>query len=544
MTEEKMNNVDTSKLGGRMAWYALILISLTQAMSMVDRQVLSILAPRIKVDLGVGDAEIGLLYGTVFALFYALFSLPLGRLADGWTRNRLLSLSILGWSIMTGIAGFAYNFGVLALSRLGVGIGEASVQPAGLSLLSDVFPKERRGMLTAVIAAAIATGLGGAIMLGGVVADTWDAAYSGGSAPLGLSGWQAAFIAAALPGIVLSFMLWRLPEPIRGAADGIVQPSDPKPFIASWNTLAAIIPGFAWLNFLRRKAPLRTWIINIGLLILIIAAALFLIRWTDGLRASNPIALTIGSVNFTGNTLQWLVSGFGAYVLVCWIQSLKLSDRATHAVIIKSPSVWFAIGIASLQLIINYGIMGWTPPYIIKKFNQTAAETGAIFGPLSAILGIVGPLIAGPVSDWAHKRITSGRLYITLFSLSISPLLALIVYTVDSLVMFYVTFCIYALILTMWMPPIYAAYLDLVLPRMRGTVMSFYILLTTITGLGLGPYTVGLISDVNGGNLGSAILYTNLVAPLIVVLIVLLIRCLKKDESLILSRARAAGEPV
>ena len=117
-------------------------------------------------------------------------------------------------------------------------------------------------------------------------------------------------------------------------------------------------------------------------------------------------------------------------------------------------------------------------------------------------------------------------------------------YTVDSLVMFYVSFCFYALVLTMWMPPIYAAYLDLVLPRMRGMIMSFYILLTTIIGLGLGPYTIGLISDVNGGDLGSAILYTNLVAPLIVVLIVLLIRRLKKDESLILTRARAAGEPI
>jgi len=188
--------------------------------------------------------------------------------------------------------------------------------------------------------------------------------------------------------------------------------------------------------------------------------------------------------------------------------------------------------------------MGWTPPYIIKKFNQTAAETGAIFGPLSAILGIVGPLIAGPVSDWANKRIAAGRLYVTLFALGVSPLLALIVYTADSLVMFYVAFCFYALILTMWMPPIYAACMDLVLPRMRGTVMSFYILLTTITGLGFGPYTVGLISDLNGGNLGSAILCTNLAAPLIVVLIVLLIRRLKKDETLILSRARAAGEPV
>ena len=72
------------QLGGRAAWTALILVVLVQALSLLDRQVLAILVPRIRADLGVGDAEMGLLYGTVFALFYAIFSLPLGRLADGW----------------------------------------------------------------------------------------------------------------------------------------------------------------------------------------------------------------------------------------------------------------------------------------------------------------------------------------------------------------------------------------------------------------------------------------------------------------------------
>ena len=72
----------------RAGWYALFLVSSAQAMSLLDRQILSILAPAIREDLQIGDAELGLLYGTVFSLFYALFSLPLGRLADGWIRTR------------------------------------------------------------------------------------------------------------------------------------------------------------------------------------------------------------------------------------------------------------------------------------------------------------------------------------------------------------------------------------------------------------------------------------------------------------------------
>jgi len=78
----------------RYGWYALTLVSCAQSMSLLDRQILSILATNIREDLGIGDAELGLLYGTVFALFYALFSLPLGRLVDGWVRTKLLAICL------------------------------------------------------------------------------------------------------------------------------------------------------------------------------------------------------------------------------------------------------------------------------------------------------------------------------------------------------------------------------------------------------------------------------------------------------------------
>ena len=87
------------------AGYALALVALANAISLLDRNILAILAPRIKHDLDIGDAEMGLLYGTVFALFYALFSLPLGRLADGWVRTRLLAIALAFWSLATGARG-------------------------------------------------------------------------------------------------------------------------------------------------------------------------------------------------------------------------------------------------------------------------------------------------------------------------------------------------------------------------------------------------------------------------------------------------------
>ena len=161
----------------RAGWYTLVLVSSAQGMSLLDRQIMSILAPSIRADLGIGAAELGLLYGTVFALFYALFSLPLGRLADGWIRTRLLAICIAAWSFFAGLSAFAGGFALLAASRLGVGIGEAAAQPTANSMIFDTFPRSRRGTAMAAMSVATTMGLGLSMTLGGVVAEWWDKLY-------------------------------------------------------------------------------------------------------------------------------------------------------------------------------------------------------------------------------------------------------------------------------------------------------------------------------------------------------------------------------
>ena len=114
-----------------------------------------------------------------------------------------------------------------------------------MSLLSDLFPKSRRGTVTAAMSIGVALGIGGALWLGGTVADHWDAAYAGGDAPFGLKGWQTAFLVASAPGVLLAILLMRLQEPLRGIADGVVHSPDPHPFRASFDTLLGVLPGFA-----------------------------------------------------------------------------------------------------------------------------------------------------------------------------------------------------------------------------------------------------------------------------------------------------------
>src|SRR4051794_7209907 len=122
---------------GAYGWYALIVLVLVYAINFVDRQIISILAQDIKRDLRLDDSQIGFLYGTAFAVFYALFGIPLGRLADSWYRGRLIAMGLALWSGMTAMSGFATSYGMLSCARIGVGIGEASASPAAYSMISD-----------------------------------------------------------------------------------------------------------------------------------------------------------------------------------------------------------------------------------------------------------------------------------------------------------------------------------------------------------------------------------------------------------------------
>jgi MFS family permease len=526
---------------GRAAWYALALVALANAMSLLDRNILAILAPRIKADLHIGDAEMGLLYGTVFALFYALFSLPLGRLADGWIRTRLLGLALAFWSIATALGAAAQGFAVLALSRLGVGIGEGAVYPAGNSLVFDQFPKARRGIAMAVIAAAIAVGLGASLVLGGVAADWWDQKYQTSHAPLGLRGWQFAFLVAALPGFLVAALLWRMAEPQRGAADGINSPSDKHPFRASLAVLGAVTPLSNWVALARRQAGSREWLWNIATLLAVILMMIALTQITSAFSPRPP--LHFGGLAVSPHALQWAVVGFGTFVVMNLFQSLRFADRVAFVVITRSPALLLCIGIGSLQTMINYGIMGFTPSFLMKHYGLAPSVTGLQFGVLATVMGVIGPLIAGPLSDRINKRFPgSGRAYVTLFALGLSPLIAIWVYSAANPTSFYARFVLYSLVLTAWLPPLYAVMFGQVLPRMRGMTSSIYVIASTILGLGIGPFVVGMIADANGGDLAAAILAINWVAPVIIVMLLALARRVNRDESSLIERARNAGE--
>src|SRR3954468_8015534 len=218
-------------------WYALLVLLLVYAINFVDRQIISILAQDIKHDLQLKDAQIGFLYGTAFAVFYALFGIPLGRLADNWYRGRLIAIGLGLWSTMTALSAFAGSFGMLATARIGVGVGEASASPAAYSMISDHFPKQKRATALSIYSSGLYIGGALSLPLGGLVSSRWKAAWPhAADAPLGLAGWQAAFLAVGIPGLLLALWVLTLREPLRGASDRLTQP---------------VVQPNAWRNFRR-----------------------------------------------------------------------------------------------------------------------------------------------------------------------------------------------------------------------------------------------------------------------------------------------------
>ena len=125
-------------------YFVLATLTGMYCFSVIDRQILVILQESIKKDLHLSDGQLGLLSGFTFGIFYTLLGIPIARMADRFNRKNIISVSLLLWSLMTAVSGFAKNFVQLFFARIGVGIGEAGGNPSAYSILSDYFPTKAR----------------------------------------------------------------------------------------------------------------------------------------------------------------------------------------------------------------------------------------------------------------------------------------------------------------------------------------------------------------------------------------------------------------
>ena len=190
----------------------LTLLVLAYTLSMCDRMILSILFPDIKAEFGLSDTQLGLLGGLSFALFYATMGLPIARLSDQHSRKRIIIVSLVIFSVMTAFSGLAAGFISLLLMRVGVGIGEAGVNPASHSIIADYFPPKRRGFAMATLMLGGSFGMILGFVGGGIIAEAYN--------------WRIALVSVGIPGLLLAFFMARL---LREPARGTFETAEPLP---------------------------------------------------------------------------------------------------------------------------------------------------------------------------------------------------------------------------------------------------------------------------------------------------------------------------
>jgi MFS family permease len=523
---------DQPETGGLYAKYVLAVLTLVYVFNFIDRNILAILAQEIKADLQLSDAQLGFLYGTAFAVFYAVFGIPLGRLADIWVRRKLIAIGLAFWSLMTALSGTARSFFSLAGYRIGVGVGESSASPAAFSMLGDYFPPRLRATAVAVYSSGIYVGAGIGVFLGGWVIDGWHALYPTGEAPFGLQAWQAALFLVGLPGLLAAIWVATLREPVRGQSEGLTSAAPhPHPFRELGRELVSVVPPLTLLGLRLAGAGVSALVFNI-----VAGGGLALIAWA--------------LIAWLGSPAQWISLAIGLYAFLSWMQRLALRDRPAFVTIFHSRALVYGIIGFSWIGFITYGFGFWAAPFFIRVHEVSAGQTGTVLGLAAAIGGWIGVNAGGVLSDWLKTKTPLGRVLLGYLTIALATPVGIGFLMTQNLQLAYGLYFVFMILSPMWIGPVVATANELVLPRMRGTSSAFYILCVTFIGLALGPYTIGQLSDVfiaaeldSGDALRNGMLIAFSAWVVALLFLYLAGRHVERDEAGRLERARAAGEP-
>lgn len=383
----------------RSAWTLLFFLTALNILNFVDRMLIASLAPLLIQDLGLSRAQIGLLSGFGFVFFYTFVGLFLGMAADRFRRIPLIGAGVALWSAMTAVSGLARNFVQLAIPRIFVGIGEATLTPAAISMLSDSFPPRRLGFAVGVYYAGIPLGLAVALVSSSIIAP--------------LYGWRVSFYVLGAIGIVASALLFLMKEPARRRVTEAA--ADVKSKLAVRDLVRTLVAA------LRSRTSLLLALVGGSLLCYGSGAALLIVTWMVEERGVPyaQAAFRAGIVAVLAGFLGNLAGGaFGDFCAKRW-----KGGRLWSLVIM---TVFFAIPSA-----IFYTIEPLTPLFYLCWFFTSAGTTawfGALFSAYQELapaairstivafallvlnlLGVgPGPLFTGMIGD--SRNLTSGLL--------------------------------------------------------------------------------------------------------------------------------------
>ena len=366
-------------------WSVLALLSLANMFNFFDRAIPAIVAEPVRLAFGLNDFQLGLI-AAAFTVVYAIAGVPLGRLADAGSRRTIMALGLTAWSIFTGLNGFAWNFASILGLRMAVGIGEASLNPAAMSVIGDLFPSNRRSRAMGIFMLGLPLGLMLAFFTIGSIVRTFGT-------------WRAPFFIAILPGLLLAACFWFIREPARGGAE-----AQAAPLLPIDRPLRRVL-----------RIPTMWWIIASGIATNFSAYAAnsflvpLLMRY-DGLpleKASISVGVIVGVAGLIGLTLGgWAADKIHArsdrgrllFGAIC----MALAAAATYAALSLghgATATFTAVFAAGWLLQYQYYTCVYPAIQDVVEPRLRATAMALYFACLYLLGGAFGPVVVGALSD-------------------------------------------------------------------------------------------------------------------------------------------------
>lgn len=367
------------------AWYVLLILFGINTMNFYDRQIIGVVGEQIRKEWALSDTMFGVL-GMAFTLMYAAVGVPLGRLADTWSRKKILGIGLTVWSMLTAATGLAPTFNWLFATRLAVGVGEASCAPAANSLIGDLFPPRRRAMALSIFMMGLPIGLFLSYRLSGMIAQ----AYS----------WREAFYFACIPGLLLALLVFMIHEPERGAAEG--HPSANRKRTGSPYWIVLSIPTMMWIIVSGALFNFNSYAVNSFLPAFLMRTHLMGLK-----EAANVSSIVLGAVGIIG----LLVGGWAAD-RIGKIRSDGKLLLSSITMLIATPCIYFALrqqpgetagfmllmGAGTMFMFFYYSCVYSTIQDVIEPALRGTAMALYFFA-MYLLGGCLGPLVTGMLSD-------------------------------------------------------------------------------------------------------------------------------------------------
>ena len=398
MTDQEVPSVSTSLKNPyekpSVRNYALGILTLVYTFNFIDRQLLSILQEAIKAELTLSDAQLGLLTGFAFAMFYVTAGIPIARLADRSNRKNIVAVSVGLWSFMTAISGFVQNYIQLLLARIGVGVGEAGGSPPSHSIVSDIFPKEQRASALAFYSTGVNLGIMFGFLFGGWLNEFF--------------GWRVAFLVVGVPGIVVAGIVYAtVPEPVRGLMENKKASDAQVPFME-------VVSGL------------------------------------------------------------WQRKTFRHMALACGLNAFA-----------------------------GYGTVNWLASFFIRSHEMSTGELGTWLAMSTGLAGAIGIFVGGVLGDKLGAKDKRWYLWVPgLSTILVVPGMLVVLLTSNT---YLALVCVFVpgFLQNIYLGNSIATTHNLVGLRWRSTSSALLFLILNIVGLGMGPFSVGFLSDMFAPTFGN-----------------------------------------